>query len=276
MKKYFARLAASAAVLCGIFAGSLTANAATVDDVAAVARQYGYPEDFIQQGYSLYYADPDKYTSAHFDEAIATIVNGGEALLQQYFPGYTTAPPANGGSSQTVTTTTGSGNQQGTASSTQTGSNTNPSGAGFDRISEQDFINMTYDEKKAYIAGLSDENRQLFMDSLSPAELKSMMSQLPTDKKLEQVSSMAQAGEELGMNISVDELTDDKLSLQIRDENGTLVGVAAAGVTVEDTGYDYRLLFSVSGMLMIAAIGGFIFVARKCFDKKEIGAENER
>lgn len=275
MKKLFVQLAASAAVMCGIFAGALSANAATVDDVAAVARQYGYPEDFIQQGYNMYYAEPDKYTSEHFEQAIATIINGGEELKQQYFPDYTTPPVSGEGTTQIVTTTapTQGGSTQVT---TPSSSGNAHSGVSFDRISKEEFINMTYDEKKAYIASLTEQQAQEFMNSLSPEELKSMMSQLPTDQKLEQVDTMAQAGDKLGMNLSVDEITDDKLSLQIRDEDGTLVGVAAAGVTVEDTGYDYRLLFSVSGMLIVAAVGGLLLVARKCFGKQEIGAENEQ
>lgn len=282
MKKFFTQLVASAAVICTIISCSVTAGATTVDDVAAVARQYGYPEDFIQQGYNMYYADPDKYTSEHFDQAIATIVNGGEALLQQYCPGYTTAPPSGGNDNQTVTTTVSTGNtstqvtpSEKTDNSGQNG-NTSSGESSFVRISEEDFINMSYDEKKAYIAGLSEKDRQTFMESLSAAELKSMMSQLPTDKKLEQVDTMAQVGEELGMNLSVDEITDDKISIQIKDDDGTLVGVAMAGVTVEDTGYDYRLLFSISGLLFIIAISGFVFVVRRCFGTNKNGAENEQ
>lgn len=276
MKKFFVQLAASAAVVCGIFAGALSANAATVDDVAAVARQYGYPEEMIQQGYNLYYTDPNAYTSEDFDAAIATIINGGEELRNQYCPGLaaTTTAPSNGGTSQTVTTTApAQGGSQGTTPSASGNGN---SGLSFERISEEEFIKMTYEEKKAYIASLTPEQAQEFMNSLSPEELRSMMSQLPADKKLEQIDTMSQVGEQLGMNISVDEITDDKLSLQIRDEDGTLVGVAAAGVTVEDTGYDYRLLFSLSGMLIVAAAGGFILVARKCFGRQQTGAENEQ
>lgn len=275
MKKFFVQLAASAAVMCGIFAGALSANAATVDDVAAVARQHGYPEEIIQQGYNLYYTNPDAYTSEDYDAAIAKIINGGEQLKAEFFGyiGYTTTAPSNGGTSQTVTTTAPT--QGGSQSTTPSSSGNGNSGLSFERISEEEFIKMTYEEKKAYIASLTPEQAQEFMNSLSPEEMKSMMSQLPADKKLEQIDNMSQVGEQLGMNISVDEITDDKLSLQIRDEDGTLVGVAAAGVTVEDTGYDYRLLFSLSGMLIVSAAGGLIFVARKCFGKKNgVGNEN--
>lgn len=273
MKKFLIQLAASAAAMCGIFAGALTVNAATVDDVAAVARQYGYPEELIYQGYNTYYADPDRYTSEVLDDAIAKIINGGEALKAELL-GYTSTTSSNGGTTQTVTTTAPV--QSGTQTTTPSSSGNANSGLSFERISEEEFISMTYEEKKAYIASLTTEQAQEFVDSLSPEELKSIMSQLPADKKLEQIENMAQVSDKLGMNISVDEITDDKLSLQIRDEDGTLVGVAAAGVTVEDTGYDYRVLFSVSGMLIALAAGGLILVARKCFGKQEIGAENEQ
>lgn len=273
MKKFIVCLAASAAVIGGVLSGSLSANAATIDEVAAVARQYGYPEDVIQTGITMYYTEPEEYPPEKLDKAIEAIQNGCEELIQEYFPGFTMPSSGNGNTGQTVTTTTSSGN--GSNSSTST-SNGNSSGTVIDRISEEEFINMTYEEKKAYMAGFSDEELAQFIASLSPAEYKSMMSQLPTDQKLNIVDSMAKAGDAMGMNLTVDEISDDKLSFSVRDDNGQLIGVAAAGIIVEDTGYDYRILFSVAGVLLVAAAGGLIFVVRRCFGKNKIGEENER
>ena len=39
----------------GILSGSLIANAATIDEVAEVARKYGISESYIQAGYNNYY-----------------------------------------------------------------------------------------------------------------------------------------------------------------------------------------------------------------------------
>lgn len=276
MKKFIVRLAASAAVIGGVLSGSLSANAATIDEVAAVARQYGYPEEYIQNGITMYYTEPEEYPPEKLDKAIEAIQNGGEELLQQYFPDCTVPSSGNGNTGQTVTTTTSSGNGSSSSTSTNTGKGGGTGGTVIDRISEEEFINMTYEEKKAYMAGFSDEELAQFIASLSPAEYKSMMSQLPTDQKLIIVDSMAKAGDAMGMNLTVDEISDDKLSFSVRDDNGQLVGVAAAGIIVEDTGYDYRILFSVAGVLLVAAAGGLILVVRRCFGKNKIGEENER
>ena len=284
MKKLFVQLAASAAVLgCCMFAGAMSANAATIDDVITAARQSGYPEELIQQGVNMYYAEPDKYPPETLDTAISSMKSGQTEILDDYFgEGFsdyinslvtTTSENNNEETTQTVTTTVST---QGGSLTTTPSSSENNSGLSFERISKEEFINMTYEEKKAYIASLSTEQAQEFLNSLSPEELRSMMSQLPSDKKLEVVDNMAQVSETLGMNVTVDNITDEELSLSVRDDEGTLVGVAAAGVVVEDTGYDYRLLFSISGMLVIAAAGGLVFVARKCFGKQETGVQNEQ
>lgn len=275
MKKLIVRLSACAAVMCGVFAGALTANAATVEELADVARKYGYPEEVIQDGINLYYTDPDEYPPEKLDAAIIKIEEGGETLLQEYFPGYTTPVSGTTAPPQTVTTTTavtGGGTAPSTKPSSENpGGTSNPS----DLISNEEFINMTYDEKRAYIAALTEDELTRFVAGLSPAAYKSMMSQLPTDKKLVIADNMAQFGTTMGMNLTIDELTNDKLSISIRDKSGNLVGVADAGITVEDTGYDYRKLFAVSGTLLAAAVCGLTFAVRKCFGKKKTGAENE-
>lgn len=284
MKKFFVQLAASAAVLgCCMFAGAMSANAATIDDVIAAARQSGYPEDLIQSAANMYYAEPDKYPSEALDTAIGSIRTGQTEILDDYFgEGFSdyinslitvTTADSSSGTTQTVTTTAST---QGGSQTTTPSSSENNSGLSFERISKEEFINMTYEEKKAYIASLTTEQAQEFLNSLSPEELRSMMSQLPSDKKLEVVDDMAQASETLGMNVTVDNITDEELSLSLRDDEGTLVGTAAAGIIVEDTGYDYRILFSISGMLAVVAAGGLVFVARKCFGKQETGVQNEQ
>lgn len=273
MKKIVITLAATAAALFAVCTTNMTVNAATIDDVVATAKRYGIPEDTIQQGCNEYYANPDKYTPQSLDKAIEYIINTGNEIIE---PLITTAA----GNTQPITTTQtvspsneSSSNENITSETNKTQDTTSPTlETPFERVDEKDFINMTYEQKQEYIASIPDDKKQDFVNSLSPAEYNSILKQLPTDKKLQVIDGFSKAGDEMGMNISVDEITDDSVAMSIRNDNGQLIGVASAGVIVEDTGYDYRLLFSISGILILSALAGIWFLIKKFF--KDSDAEN--
>lgn len=287
LKKMFMNAAITAAVICGIASFSLPAAATTVDDVAAVARSYGYSEDLIMQGYNHYYQNPGKYTSADFDLAIAELHKAGGVIVTTgvYDPsGYQTTTTT---SAAPVTTTTKSGSAVNSSTVTTTASNvatpvpdasdsdeitlTTSDGTTFTRMSSEAFIKLSYEDKMAYLRTFTPEQQQIIINNLSPEEYRSLLKQLPTDQKMEVIDNISNAVDSMGMNITVDEISDDSISVAMRNEEGDLLGVANAGVIVEDTGYDRRGIFAAAGALFIASITALCFVVRKCFKNEKIG-----
>lgn len=279
MKKKFIKTIIGAGVIAGMISCSVTAYATTIDDVARVAREHGYSEDLIQQGYNQYYAEPDKYTSEDFDMAIAEILRADGIIL-------TTAPQ----NPQPVTTTTTVAGENTVETSTavpaENGSSTDnnnnndnvvggitlqaPDGSEFTRISESDFIRLSYDDKMNYIRNFTPEQQQVILNNLTPEEHKSLLKQLPVEQKVEVADSMTGFAETFDLNVSVDDISEDNISLSMRNDEGELVGMANAGTLVEDTGYDRRGILALSaGLIAVAGIllAGVAGYFRKTEDK---------
>jgi len=170
----------------------------------------------------------------------------------------------------TASTGNNSNNNSGNANNNSGSTNSNAgSGSSSDRINQKDFINMTLEEKLAYVASLPEDERQAFMHSLSAEELKSIVKQLPVDDKAVIVDKFVEVGESMGVEVTVDEISDENVSMLMKNEKGELIDIATVGVIVDDTGYDYRLIYSICGACIIAAAGGIWLVIRKCFNKNE-------
>ncbi|NLT10739.1 MAG: hypothetical protein GXY08_14775 [Ruminococcus sp.] len=277
---FFGAAAAITAVI-----GGLTANATTVDDVMAEARKWGYPESTIQDAYNYYLQDPDSYDSDDFDLAIEKLRSAGGNLITtgpQKTNNTTTttavqttaAAPSTDKNDSTVTTTAGSEpapEQQETDIITLT----MPDGSTFTRISKKDFIKLSYKEKMDYISTFTPQQQQIIIDNLSPEEYRSLLKQLPSDQKMEVIEDLSGAVEAMGMNLTVEELTDDSLSVAMRDDDGVLIGVSNAGSLVEDTGYDRRSIFAAAGVLFFIAAAAALIVIRRSFRNDQTGDNNE-
>ncbi len=172
---------------------------------------------------------------------------------------------------QTEKPTASTGNNNNSDNANNNSGSTNSNAGSSDRINQKDFINMTLEEKLAYVASLPEDERQAFMHSLSAEELKSIVKQLPVDDKAVIVDKFVEVGESMGVEVTVDEISDDNVSMIMKNEKGELIDIATVGVIVDDTGYDYRLIYSICGACIIAAAGGIWLVIRKCFAKD--GAE---
>ncbi len=238
-----------------------------------------------------YYADPDLYTSDDLDYAIEQLYLYEKQIKEEL--GISTENPTEPSTDPSVTPTepseqpsTNSGSNNGTTAPptnpTQGGSSSNGNsgeasngGTTFERISEEEFLKMTLEEKKSYISTLTPQEQQIFFSMLTPEELKNIVKQFPTDQKAEVVDTFVNAGESLGVNITVNEITDESISMTMKDNEGELLDVAAVGVIVEDTGYDYTTLFAVSGGFVLIAGGALWLVIRKCFGNNNKEAENE-
>lgn len=280
-KKFIAAIAASAAVFAGSCFCTLSADAATVHDVAAVARQYGYPEELIQQGYNEYYKNPELYTSEDFEYAIQMLHSAGNQLITTgvQVTTVTTAPTTttvttapSGSTSSTTTTKTPS---VGGTSADNSVTVKMPDGSSFTRISRQEFIKMSYNEKMAYIATFTPEQQQAFISDLSADEYRSLLKQAPTDTKADVVEKLSQAMSSMGVHVNIGELSDDKISLNMTDKDGNLLGTANAGVIVEDTGYDRSLIIKTAAALFVLAAGALSVVLLKFSPRKNIGVSDE-
>ncbi|MBQ6251256.1 hypothetical protein, partial [Ruminococcus sp.] len=72
-----------------------------------------------------------------------------------------------------------------------------------------------------------------------------------------------EAAEEMGLNVTIDEISDDSLTLAMRNEKGELVNVSSAGASVENTGYDRRGILAVAGILIGLSISAAILIMRR-------------
>lgn len=264
MKKSLIKTFISGMVVAGMLSCSMIAYSASIDDVARVARELGYSEDLIQQGYNRYYANPEEYTSESFDKAIEELYKANGSVLttasQTPLPETTTTTAINNTTANTNdntsnSTTVPAKNENNTDNVIGGITLSTADGSKFTRISEEEFIKLSYDEKMSYIRSFTPEQQQVILDNLSPEEHKSLLKQLPVEQKAQIADSMASFAETFDLNVSVDEITDDNLSISMRNSDGELVGVANAGVLVEDTGYDRRGIFALSaGLITVAGI----------------------
>ncbi|MDE6781991.1 MAG: hypothetical protein K2J40_11140 [Ruminococcus sp.] len=75
---------------------------------------------------------------------------------------------------------------------------------------------------------------------------------------------MADFAETFDLNVSIDELSEDNISMSMRNDEGELVGIANVGTLVEDTGYNRRGILGLSAGL-IAAAGVLLAAAARLF-----------
>jgi len=281
MKKMIT-LAASVLLSAGaMFAYTAPAHATTVDDVAEVARHYGYSEDLIMQAYNKYYEDPELYTSEDFDTAIAELHKSGYNLITTgpqnpdafttTTSATTTAAPATDKNGSTVTTSSTVAPKQGGNDKNGEITLTLSDGSTFTRMSVKDFIKLSYADKMAYISTFTPAQQQAIIDALTPEEYRSLLKGAPQDTKLNVIDELSKAADAMGMNITINEISDDSISVAMRNSSGELVGVANAGTIVEDTGYDRTELFITAGVLILSAAAGMAVLISKCFRKDSAG-----
>ncbi len=260
MKRITVKIAAAMFAAVCMANQSFCAYAATVDEVAEAARALGISEEDIQTGYSEYNNNPSAYPPERLDEVIAKLHETGGVIITtgQYDPNYVR---------ETTTTVSSSETNKSTEIVDNSISLTADDGTVFTRISAEEFIAMSYDEKMAYISSFPQERQQTIINNLSPAEYKSLIKQSPAEKKVEIVNSLSSAADGMGLVFTVDEVSDDSLTLSMRNEEGKLLNVSSAGASVEDTGYDRRGIFAAIAAALITAAAGIVFLSKKCFGK---------
>lgn len=240
----------------GMGFGSMTASATSVDDVIAHAYAVGLPESQIQQCINQY--GGGTYTSEQCDQAIA-LLDQWAAQRDQAIQD--TVDQAAGGS---TSDSSASGNTNGTGTTTAAGGTASQNTTTAAKPSKDAFIQMSLEEKVAYINSLPDEERTQFMEQMSNEERNSFLKELDTDKQLEIISSLIDVGDAFGVSFSVDSVSDDGIAISARDENGNLVDVTTFGNTVEETGIPYTIPVLVGGgaiLLAAAGIGAVVYLS---------------
>ncbi|MDE6775308.1 MAG: hypothetical protein K2J37_03275 [Ruminococcus sp.] len=279
----FLKIMAVTLLCAGLTAVPMNTNAATIDDLSEKARSMGFPEEMIQAGYNKYYESPELYPPEIIDSYVVMLDDMTDEMIQQLvtengfnmgedkIPVATSYVPANQSESetpfespQTVTAVP----EEPVSMNSQPIEYTMPDGSTFTRVSVDEFATMTLEEKKAYIASFTDEQQAVILQNLSPEEYKSLLKQLPVDDKVDIVSQAAAITDGMGMSLTVDELTDDNLTMSMRDENGKLVAVGSVKDKVADTGYDRRGILALAAALVLIGSAGTALIAKKCFSQE--------
>ncbi|MBQ7004668.1 MAG: hypothetical protein IJN57_12000 [Oscillospiraceae bacterium] len=251
--KTMAALLAASLVCCG---SALSASAVTVDDIANKARELGFPEAQVQQGYNEWATG--YYTQADLDAAWAALLDyekQSQEKFESIFEG--TQTPTQAPTQAPTQKPTQAPTQGGTQSPTQppTQPTTKPVGS-------VDFINMTLDQKIAYVNSLSPADKETFLNNLTPAERNSIIKQMSINDKADLMQGYIDVAEQMGMNVVVNNLTDDNISVTIRNEEGVVIDQSAVGITIDDTGISYTGLYAAAAAGTVLAVGGFIAVYR--------------
>lgn len=244
MKREKIKYALVSILMAGCCLGSLHVSAYTADDIAAKARENSWPENVVQQCYNQWTSG--KYTQEELDQIYERISEWSKEL-DDFFKNYFQLP-----------------DEPSETEPADTKAKEDDTSGG--RISQEEFINMTFEEKRAYIYSLDEAARQAFLSSLSPEERNSLLKQLPAEDKAALMQTYIDVAEEMGINVTVDSLTNNDISLTVRDEEGTIIDKTALGVVIDETGLPHTkpLLVSVGGTLLaVLGFGGLYAYIRK-------------
>ncbi|MGN0591795.1 MAG: hypothetical protein ACI4JQ_00945 [Ruminococcus sp.] len=262
MKKRNKCIAALAAALLTVLPMShtLTASATTPDDVIAAAYAAGWPDWLVQQAVNMYAGG--NYTSAQCDAAIAQIFQYDETVAAQIEAQFGIAPPSSQTTQPAESATENTGSASGSSNENNNSAGTS-SGNNESRPSDQEFINMTLEEKKEYLNAMPEEEKQEFVNTMTNSERNSVIKQLSASDKAAIISNFMDVGKEFGITFNIDELSGDNVQISAHDENGNLVNVTSMGVTIDPTGNSYTVPIAAASGLMLLSVGGILFLIRK-------------
>lgn len=253
-------LAALFAAGCFFSVNGLSASAVTVDDIANKARELGFPESEVQRGYNKW--STGAFTQEDLDNIWAELENfegdildlyekffmyGIEGLPQQ--PTTDPVKPTEGTTGATDAPTEDTQAPEATEAPTQ--------------APTKEFAKMTFEEMRAYVSGMTPEERRTFFENLTPEERKNILKQMPIDNKAEVMEGFLGVAEEMGMHVTVDKLTDDNISLTIRDDQGVIVDKSEMGITIDETGISHTGLLVSAAAGAILALSGLAVLSRK-------------
>lgn len=161
----------------------------------------------------------------------------------------------------TTTTGNGSGGTVTTTTTATTAKVTNAAG--------KTFIQMTLEEKKAYVASLPPEERAAFIANLSNAERNSILKQMDPASQANVMQSFVKAGEDLGLHITVDDIgSGNGISYSVRDSEGKLIDATSIGAGVDDTGWNLTVPVLAAAGTLVVSVTGLVWLAMRSGTKQ--------
>ncbi len=131
------------------------------------------------------------------------------------------------------------------------------------------FADMTLEEKKAYLNSMTEAEQQEFLSSLSAEDRNSLIKQMGLSQKAELVAGFKDILSEFGITVSIEELTDENISISTLDENGNILGISSMSMKVDPTGSSRALpIIGGTGLLLVSA-AGTVFLLRGKSEKKD-------
>ncbi len=225
----------------------VSAAASTQDDVLNAARKAGFPESLVQQGFN--YINGVDYSSDEYD----LMINAINEYSQKTDEEIANILESNG--IEVPAEYSGAENKTSEPAAQEPAA---PEQAVTDKA-EENKPAVSESEKTVNYSDLSEEEKKEYIANMSQAQKNEIIKNLDTDKKVEIINKLIDASEELGMNVTVDDISKDSISYSIRDNEGGLVDISAVGSgLVDDTGIDYTLL--VLGCLAVVVLSCFGFV----------------
>ncbi len=241
------------AVLC---CGSLGVSAYTPDDVAQKAREAGWPETLIQIGYNEW--SSGEFSQQDLDDAYDSVLEynteSEKFICNSLGVSVDKVRALAAGDSQNATDPENPDAPQ----ETQPPTPVTP----YERIDSAEFINMPLEEKQEYISSLEEDQQADFIASLSREERNSIIKQLPTEDKMELMQNYINTAQSMGMNVAVDNISEQDISVTIRNEEGVVIDKAAVGIVIDETGISRTKPLLFSGIGILISLAGFGLVYR--------------
>ncbi len=237
---------------CGV---GISASAYTIDDIIRKAREQGISETQIQAGINHW--TTGIYTQEELDAIYLQLEAYGDSadeMVDSMFKEYY------GDTTPTESEPDRSGSETDSSSDSSV-SESNPEPPA-DSVTSTDFINMTLEEKMAYVNSMSPEDREHFLENLTPAERNSIIKQMSADDQAKLLQGYIDLAKQMGLNVTVDSLTEEGIALTVRDEAGVVVDKSATGIIVDETGISYDGLLAAAAASVILAVSGITWLYR--------------
>lgn len=213
-------------------------SATTVDDVIAHAYTIGLPENTIQECINLY--GGKEYTSEQCDEAI-NILNSfasqrDNAILKDNTPENVISESEN------------------TPSVPETQ----------EYLSEEEFKQLSVDEKRKYINQIPEEKKQAYLDLMTNDEKNHILKELDISSQVEVISKVAEMGTAFDYDFSIEKISEGQVVISTKDTSGNIVSVSKLGNTIEETGISYVVPITIALLFILFSLSGIILLIKKC------------
>lgn len=256
-----------AGVLTACLGGmNLTASAYTADDVAAKARAAGWPETLIQTGYNQWASG--EYTQAQLDDAYNSVSEYNEQTEEFIYNSFGIDPDEarqqvaeNEAKKNAESETEPQTETQPASADTAANAETQPETKADKYISDSEFINMSMEQKQEYVSSLPADEKTEFISTLSQEAKNSIIKQLPTEEKAAIMQKYIDTASTMGMNVTVDSITEKDISVTVRNNDGIVIDKAEVGVVIDETGISHTkpLVAAGTGLLVSAAGFGWLY-----------------